>query len=72
MIIWNEKFSTGDPSIDKQHKMLFEFFNTLEDVIKEGRGQSYLVSGLPFLESYAKAHFGFEEVPLFHHIAASP
>lgn len=61
MINWDNKYSTGDENIDKQHKMLFEFFNDLENAINEGHGSSYAESSMQFLEDYAKAHFTFEE-----------
>ena len=61
MIKWEEKYSTGIISIDRQHRMLFEFFNDFEECIATGKGKSYLETGFPLLEAYAKAHFKFEE-----------
>lgn len=67
MIIWDDKYSTGVESIDKQHKMLFEFTNDLEMIIKDGRGLSYVTTSAEFLEKYVKAHFHFEEDCMFKH-----
>ncbi|MBF0489563.1 MAG: hemerythrin family protein [Candidatus Omnitrophica bacterium] len=62
MIEWDqERYSSGVDSIDKQHRMLFEFFNDFEECIKNGKGMSYLEVSFPLLEAYAKAHFKFEE-----------
>ena len=61
MIIWEERFSSGVESVDRQHRMLFEFFNDFEDCIKTGKGELYLDTSFCLLEAYAKAHFKFEE-----------
>lgn len=61
MIKWQERFSTGLESIDRQHQLLFGFFNDFEENINEGRGKIYLEKSFSFLEAYAKAHFKFEE-----------
>ena len=61
MIEWEERYSTGVLAVDKQHRMLFEFFNDLDECIKTGRGEQYLETSFPLLEAYAKAHFNFEE-----------
>jgi len=61
MIKWEERYSTGDESVDRQHRFLFEMFNDFEATILEGRGRSYLETSFPLLEAYAQAHFKFEE-----------
>ena len=61
MILWNEEYSTGNPTIDKQHRLLFQFVNDMEEVYQEGHAESWLMTGFNFLKSYAQAHFGYEE-----------
>lgn len=61
MIEWKEAYSTGNEAIDRQHKLLFDFFNDFEIIIQEGKGAHYLEKSFGMLESYAKAHFRFEE-----------
>ncbi len=61
MIEWKDAYSTGDEAIDRQHRLLFDFFNDFEVVIKEGKGAHYLEKSFCMLESYAAAHFKFEE-----------
>ena len=67
MILWDEKYKTGDEMIDNQHKQLFEFFNDFEEVIKEGRGESFIQNSLEFIENYIDCHFGIEELCMFKH-----
>lgn len=61
MIKWEDRYITGDESVDRQHKVLFEMLNDFEASIKEGRGKNYLENSFILLEAYAVAHFGFEE-----------
>ena len=61
MIIWEEKYSTGNAILDKQHQFLFGFVNDMEEAIGNGRGVSYLMKYFYVLEEYAEAHFGIEE-----------
>ena len=68
MIKWEDRFTTGVAAIDRQHKFLFEMFNDFEMSIEEGRGSLYLKSSFPLLESYAQAHFNFEEDCMNQHV----
>ncbi len=61
MIEWKDAYATGNISIDKQHRLLFDFFNDFEQLIGEGKGILYLNKCFPMLEAYAQAHFKFEE-----------
>ncbi len=61
MITWDDRYKTGEESIDKQHQLLFEFFNNFEDGIQKSRGRSYVEQSFQFLNDYTKAHFGYEE-----------
>lgn len=61
MIIWDEKYTTGDEDIDRQHMTLFKFCNDFEESLQQGNGMSFMMGGLQFIEDYAQAHFHFEE-----------
>ena len=72
MIQWEKRYATGDESVDKQHQMLFEFFNEFEDCVKQGKGKEFLKETFPLLESYAAAHFKYEEQCMqVHHCPAA-
>jgi hemerythrin len=65
MVLWTEQFETGSSLIDQQHRMLINNINHLESMLtdtnpsrEEGEFLTHLVD---FLESYAGAHFQFEE-----------
>ncbi|MGK7931124.1 MAG: hemerythrin family protein [Microcystaceae cyanobacterium] len=58
---WNESFSTGQPSIDAQHKELFYAINDLADAIEQGKGETAIKKLLIFMGYYAEWHFGREE-----------
>ena len=62
IIFWNDqKYSVGVPSIDQQHKRLFELINTLYDSMKEGKASDVLESVLGELIAYTREHFTYEE-----------
>src|SRR5688572_27739742 len=67
MILWEDRYKTGEEMIDRQHRMLFEFFNDFEDVIKNGLGKSFVENSLLFLENYIHLHFGIEEFCMHKH-----
>ncbi|MCC6472512.1 MAG: hemerythrin family protein, partial [Burkholderiales bacterium] len=50
------------PSVDEQHRKLFQYLNDLEDAVIQGDvSGALLVESLDFLEDYARSHFGNEE-----------
>lgn len=64
---WREEYSASDPGVDRQHKKLFEYVNTLEQVVlgaKQGVWPAKDdVDGLfDFLEAYVNTHFAHEEL----------
>ena len=65
MLLWNEEFATGLDAIDKQHKMLIDHINRLEEMLATAKPTreeiEFAHSLVHFLESYADTHFKFEE-----------
>lgn len=65
MLIWTEKFATGQPMIDEQHRMLIMYFNRLEALLVEPGtdvdGRRLLEDFVRFLEGYIDSHFLYEE-----------
>lgn len=60
-IAWNDEFTVGVPSIDDQHRHLFEVVNTLDEAIEKHRGQRVMDEVLRELVGYTQEHFAFEE-----------
>lgn len=58
---WNERFATGIPTIDNQHKELFRRINNLVLAIKQKRCRSEIDDVIRFLDDYARVHFSEEE-----------
>lgn len=65
MLIWTEKFSTGSPTIDEQHRQLIQYVNRLEAMLVENNPNrehyETMLKFLIFLEDYMESHFNFEE-----------
>jgi hemerythrin len=65
MLQWTEKFETGHPLIDAQHRMLISYVNRLEDLsgnTNPSREEVELVLRfIEFLEDYLLMHFKAEE-----------
>ncbi len=65
-IIWTEDYSVGVEQIDKQHRQLFQFVNSLENLLQQGIHSGPEVENLiMFLTTYTKTHFSFEESCMF-------
>ncbi|MGO9599752.1 MAG: bacteriohemerythrin [Isosphaeraceae bacterium] len=60
-IEWSEKFSTGNPEIDAQHRRLFDMLNNLERRINDGESPSEMMDVFDDLVEYTKVHFANEE-----------
>lgn len=58
---WDIALSTGDPSLDGQHRYLVDTLNKLGDAINEGHGTEEVARILGVLRFYAGWHFGREE-----------
>lgn len=65
MLIWSEKFATGQPKIDEQHRLLIMYVNRLEALLVEMEPtadyRERMEEFLRFLEGYIDSHFSYEE-----------
>ncbi|MFN8401733.1 MAG: hemerythrin family protein [Anaerolineales bacterium] len=58
---WDDALSTGNETIDEQHKYLIETMNNLGDAVIQGHGIDAIARILGRLRFYAGWHFGREE-----------
>ncbi|MCB0102424.1 MAG: hemerythrin family protein [Anaerolineales bacterium] len=58
---WDEALSTGDSSVDEQHKYLVETLNSLGTAILDGHGTEAIARILGRMRFYAGWHFDREE-----------
>ena len=58
---WSDKYSVDVPSIDKQHKKLFDMLNELHDAMSTGNGSQLAPAILKRLVAYTQEHFVAEE-----------
>lgn len=58
---WSEKYATGIPQIDDQHRMLFRMVSDFRSALDEGQGGRVYGNLLQSLDLYARSHFRFEE-----------
>ena len=58
---WTEDLSTGNETIDEQHKELFGKINDLVLAINHSVCKYKIADVIKFLEDYIVFHFGFEE-----------
>lgn len=56
VFVWEEKYAVGVPELDKHHRFLFDFGNTIQNIDK-----SQVKSSVMELYKYANAHFKAEE-----------
>lgn len=65
MLIWTDKFSTGDDRLDQQHQTLIDNINQLEMMlmISFPTREEYeqMLKVIDFLEFYSHEHFRIEE-----------
>jgi hemerythrin len=61
MITWNDSLSTGDSSLDNQHRILFDTLNDLGRAIQMGDSAEVIGKILGVLKFYASWHFQREE-----------
>ena len=61
LVVWNERFSTGIPSVDDQHKTLFKTVNDFHEGLVAGRAKEQLAQTLNALVDYTVKHFQTEE-----------
>lgn len=60
-IYWTSDYSLGNQTIDEQHAMLFELFNSLVDAIDENHGPGAGTPAFDLLIEHTKKHFADEE-----------
>jgi hemerythrin len=58
---WTANLNTGIDVIDKQHKMIVEYINELDDVITGGGNRDRIALVIHSLVGYTTSHFQFEE-----------
>ena len=61
LIQWSDRFSIGIDSVDKQHKVLINLLNKLNDAITEGNADLILAEIFDGLSAYTVKHFAYEE-----------
>jgi len=71
MLQWTEKFETGYPEIDSQHKRLVEYINELESLAyttnPDRQEAEFIVNLVDFVEAYTATHFKHEEDCMARH-----
>lgn len=58
---WDDSIALGIPSIDGQHKALFDWVNTLDEAVKNGDGSEAVGEIIWKLITYVTEHFSEEE-----------
>ena len=65
MLLWKSEFETGSPTLDKQHRLLIENINLLEELMHTTNPTKsdvmFMVHLVDYLEGYANFHFKNEE-----------
>lgn len=67
---WKEEYSVGIEEIDKQHRVLLDYFGLIEDAVAAGGNWSSLHFILIQLRDFARIHFAVEETLM--HLFAYP
>jgi hemerythrin len=60
-IVWDDSFSTGEPSVDLQHRYLIKTINELAEALDAGKGRDVVSEILVVTQFYAEWHFQREE-----------
>lgn len=58
---WSDDYEIGVEQIDLEHKKIFEHFNKLYSMMREGHGHEYYHELIGFLMEYVNTHFEHEE-----------
>ena len=61
LIVWNEKYSVGEKTLDQHHQRIFNIINMLHQQLRVGIPSSELSQILLDLVEYAETHFRAEE-----------
>jgi hemerythrin len=67
LLDWNDSYSVRIPTIDAQHRHLFDLLNKLHDAMSAGKSNTVLGSVLQEWISYVATHFEAEEGILQKH-----
>ena len=62
-VVWDEKYSVGNPKIDEQHKHLVKLINALWESCKQGKSEADKNFAVIIKEAaeYVRTHFNTEE-----------
>ncbi len=58
---WEDEYSVGIESIDRQHRKLINLINNLQTAVDYSVGAEYEREALDALVDYTRAHFSYEE-----------
>jgi hemerythrin len=62
ILTWDDAlYSVGHPTIDAQHKRLFDLVNEVHAAMLAGKGNEVIGKALSSLVTYVKVHFAAEE-----------
>ncbi|MDQ6994265.1 MAG: hemerythrin family protein [Mariprofundaceae bacterium] len=62
-VIWKDEYNTGEPNIDKQHKILFQYLDDLEEHMQTGNADDeYINMLMDQLGIFTRSHFCYEEI----------
>lgn len=64
LFTWNNTYSVGISSIDKQHMSLFDSLNELHNAMLQGKAREVTGSLIRKLLTYTREHFSAEEAML--------
>lgn len=59
--IWTSNLNTGIEAIDRQHKMIVEYINQLDDAKASGGNKALVAKVIDKLVDYTDSHFKYEE-----------
>jgi hemerythrin len=59
--IWTSNLNTGIETIDKQHRMIVEYINQLDDAKSAGGKPALVAKVIDGLVGYTVSHFNYEE-----------
>ncbi|MBL1352660.1 MAG: hemerythrin family protein [Zetaproteobacteria bacterium] len=62
-VIWKDEYNTGEPEIDKQHKVIFKYLDDLEAHMQAGDiDDNYVKCLMDNLGIFTRSHFCYEEI----------
>ncbi|BDU77962.1 bacteriohemerythrin [Mesoterricola sediminis] len=67
LVAWHDRFMTGIPTIDEQHRTLFTAVNDFYAGLQSGQPRDHVGKTLDFLVVYTARHFRTEEEAMQRH-----